>query len=647
MSRKDFKRGFEAAINAQKGFNQKQAEATEELGKRIGKKFDEFGDIIDFVIDDLNVSEKKRLYNLNNTHDINELGEQEKILLLSILYVLIKEYGQNNEYQKKYYFSVKKALDIANPDGNIDVSAVANVDNLNDSKVMYRVVCEFLFLAHSNHECGDLNDEILSNFNVNKKSADDILNQIIEVYNVFGIDGILNHYNADENANNDFEKETNTNINDGPNFVIYEDITISSMTHIAEGETLEYRNKNITIESIINCEGTLSFHSCNITFNSPNKINEIELKDNATLVAKNCKFICLSHIDKTFIKCGDLTSITFDKCQFNDCSYFIRNTSAYIKEFSIINSTITNCSTNFVYIDNYGDYSDRKIIFKDNTINNESLSTDFVPKGCYSHSIIYINNQSENTEVCVSNNLVVEKSEYREKIGSDDNLKYFVLTNSEVSNCTFIGAKYCVEAIGVYDCVFKNCSSPIVIKYKGKLKNCLFRNCISSINSEYGTTISNSKFIGCKGNLFDGSRQGGSTIEYCEVINHINTGNNYTDSSIIFNRDGDKNSKSNTMKNCIFNGCVLNKNYLVSTHCYEKPKGVVAYIENCNFRNIKSKENHGKIIREKDSFFGFLDVKSEIHAISIFNCDGIENVNKEDFVADKSVRDSARELESK
>lgn len=179
-----------------------------------------------------------------------------------------------------------------------------------------------------------------------------------------------------------------------------------------------------------------------------------------------------------------------------------------------------------------------------------------------------------------------------------------------------------------------------------KLKNCLFRNCISSIDSGYGTTISYSKFIGCKGNLFNGSRQGGSTIEYCEIINHINTGNDHTESSIIFNRDGDKNSKSNTMKNCIFNGCVLNINYLVSTHCYEKPRGIVAYIENCIFSNIKSKDKNDTIIREKDSYFGFLDVKNEFAAISVYNCSGIENVNKEDSVADKSVRDSARELEN-
>ena len=43
MSKKDFKRGVEAAIGANTAFMHKQAEATAELGKRIVQKIDEQG----------------------------------------------------------------------------------------------------------------------------------------------------------------------------------------------------------------------------------------------------------------------------------------------------------------------------------------------------------------------------------------------------------------------------------------------------------------------------------------------------------------------------------------------------------------------------------------------------------------------------
>ena len=78
MSKKDFKRGVEAAAKANEAFMRKQAVAVEELGKRIVQKIDEQGKIIDVVLDKLNAQEKKELYNLQSAYDIAELGKNEK-----------------------------------------------------------------------------------------------------------------------------------------------------------------------------------------------------------------------------------------------------------------------------------------------------------------------------------------------------------------------------------------------------------------------------------------------------------------------------------------------------------------------------------------------------------------------------------------
>lgn len=196
MSKKDFIRGVEAAAKANEAFMKKQAEATEELGKRIVQKIDEQGEIIDVVLDTLNNLEKKELYDLQNAYDIKGLGENEKEVLASVLLTLISKYGQDSEDQKDYYFAVKKHLGVAEVSSDFDLSLIENVDSRSELKAIFYTVCEFLFLKSGDTSFLDEFEEEIGYFGLSRKTICEIVEPIEKVYELLGLRGIAEHYGS-------------------------------------------------------------------------------------------------------------------------------------------------------------------------------------------------------------------------------------------------------------------------------------------------------------------------------------------------------------------------------------------------------------------------------------------------------------------
>ena len=194
MSKKDFKRGVEAAISANTVFMHKQAEATAELGKRIVQKIDEQGKIIDVILDTLNTQEKKELYNLQSAYDIAALGENEKEVLVSYLLTLIAKYGQDSQQQKDYYFAVKQHLGVTDACPNFDLSLVENVDSKSELKAMLQTVCEFLFLKTGDMSFLEEFENEIDCFGLSHKVIREIGESIEPIYATLGLRGIVEHY---------------------------------------------------------------------------------------------------------------------------------------------------------------------------------------------------------------------------------------------------------------------------------------------------------------------------------------------------------------------------------------------------------------------------------------------------------------------
>jgi len=545
----------------------------------------------------------------------------------------------------------------------------------NETVLLYRLIQSYHYVATNEF---DDESELLDFLRISRKDEKNVKADIQDTIKFLGseyyIDSLTENFDYRLIEVDMLEWEETSDVADEEqtlDFIMFEDMTISSMIHIAANETLEYKNKNIKIESLIQCSGTLVFESCNIIYNvskdplstltnsATNKKSEIILKGTATFIAKNCTFVCERKTEKVFINSsnGD-SSVTFENCKFKDCTYFVGD---YVKEFLLVNSEISNCADSFVKLYFYND--EAKCRVEGNAITNDKLSTFNMPNDKYDSITLFYIHQGFDTdmELSISNNSIVQKREFKESPEdlaytylNDIKITYFNIDNGTISKCTFNGAEHCVAgALNVEECIFRNCTKPVESienqKYRANIKKCLFRNCTESITAKPDTTISNCKFLGCKGTVINGlyAWNGGVIVEFCEFLNHINTSDSFRDASIILNRSKKSSSKSNDVKNCVFDGCVLGANYLVASNCHEKPYNKVVYVENCEFRNCKTKRKDKRVIRENDSYYGFLDTVNEFKAISVYDCTGLDNVNLEGSSCDRAVKESALALAEK
>ena len=193
MSKNDFQRGIEVAANANQDFMRKQAEATEAVEKRIVQKIDDLGNVIEMIVDDLSKQELERLYSIKSEMELTDLSENERKLLVSLLFTLMTKYNQANSRQKEYFFNVKTYLQVENPT-DCDLQSVANIDSRKDTKLIYYVVCEFLFLANGNHTYKEDFSEFLDNFYVKPMEIEEIEERIDSVYAILGLEGLIRHF---------------------------------------------------------------------------------------------------------------------------------------------------------------------------------------------------------------------------------------------------------------------------------------------------------------------------------------------------------------------------------------------------------------------------------------------------------------------
>ena len=198
MSVNDFNRGTESQARAHYAFMRKQGEATTELEKRIIKKIDQNGDVVNVLIDELNQQEMDRVFGICSSLDIGVLDSSDQIKLLSYLKAMTTRRGQTTQQQLDYFFAVKRYLNIGNVADTIDFNSISELDlSRSELKAFLECVCEFLFLKSGTKDFLDVFKEELDCFGFNDKIVGEIVSTIEKTYDFFGIQGIIEHYSLE------------------------------------------------------------------------------------------------------------------------------------------------------------------------------------------------------------------------------------------------------------------------------------------------------------------------------------------------------------------------------------------------------------------------------------------------------------------
>ena len=150
MSKKDYKKGMSDAMEAYEAFSEKQEAATRHVAKQVNKvadKVDKLGGKIGEITTRITDHEKAALYRLNTPVDIADLGNQEKKMLVAILYQLASDETEVAEDQQNYIRAVQQYLSIFNPQTEIDLEVVEGIEDIPTQKAVLQAVLEFLYLG--------------------------------------------------------------------------------------------------------------------------------------------------------------------------------------------------------------------------------------------------------------------------------------------------------------------------------------------------------------------------------------------------------------------------------------------------------------------------------------------------------------------
>ena len=191
---KKYKEGMKAGAAPFEKIFEDQSKQTKESMDAINANVDSIHSVVDVVLDDLVAQEKQRVYNLDTDYDILTLDQDEREFAIAMLYTLSQLMDETTEKQKQYLLNIQRYLNIRNPQVQIEVSSIENIENLKTQRMLYRIVTEYLFLAQENFEYAENFKYIFDYFSINKQSKNSIRGNIENIYKAVGADGLIEFY---------------------------------------------------------------------------------------------------------------------------------------------------------------------------------------------------------------------------------------------------------------------------------------------------------------------------------------------------------------------------------------------------------------------------------------------------------------------
>lgn len=478
-------------------------------------------------------------------------------------------------------------------------------------------------------------EDILDEFDFGRKTIDEIKSHINNTYKLRGYAGFIDKYisfefeELDEEFYIDLEDVFEELEENQQELGELEYIQVVNILHISKDETKIFKNSRVHINSYINCEGHLSFDSCEIYYNENDYANGISLAEGASIDIINSRIICNGINESTFIHGERENSVVMKSCELNNCNYFIKLNSD--SELLFDNCIINNPNINFLngYVEN-GIISNCQINFTEKNHEDEKGNfSDFF--GIFREKIFGLTGRVKVKECIISGS---------EQFSSDLNkLKLFDIDGAIYENCSFININSCIDnAEEVSKCNFYKCKDVVTLKsdyynsnVSAKLTDCLFEECERVVEADKGSHILNCQFVRCKNRIIGVGYDGGVTIEFCEFYN-ITYDKDITlseDACLYFKRTKGKQSTCSTVKKCIFDGINVGDGFLIFGDVFEKVSGSTVYLQDCSFRNCVTKRESGKIIKDYDHYYGLFNKKVEIKTVSISGCNGLDKINKE------------------
>lgn len=206
--KKEYQRGMADAASSAGAKLSEVDEAISRLGENLRTGVSQSTENIRSILDVLESNEREKLFGLSDRITIREdLEDNQKVLLMSVLYSLAANLGTVNEAQQHYLRSMYQYLGLRNDPQIIDLAKISNVDSKDDSTILYVVLNEFLYLGFQDWNYLESEDfQVVSkSFNLSQSAKEQVIHDIRWKVQIMGIEAIVLPYES-----KDFPRDKNT-----------------------------------------------------------------------------------------------------------------------------------------------------------------------------------------------------------------------------------------------------------------------------------------------------------------------------------------------------------------------------------------------------------------------------------------------------
>ena len=577
--------------------------------------------------------------------DFSDLSREKKVLIASLL-IMADPSAQRNEYSKQYIGSVLRAANITSFDNTVKIDAVDCLDR-EEQELLYRMI---LIDRHLMDIDFDDPCEVIEWISVKPKRKKEIEYSIKDTASAVSPEFFATYYEKTNEILDEVSEEgiwfevfydtTEADVVEETaepvDPIEYEDIILTSILHIPHGEIHTFINKVLHIQTSIDCEGELKFHNCIIHYGEEDRVCEIKVSGNGSILMDRCTIEGHSYSKENIFIRIDSANCTakFLNCNIFNCSSFLHTKANFLVE----KCNIINPGINFFNASDY--YNKEYPPTIHSTIFKYVNPPEFIKKSLAERFMEIITaNCFIFSECSVTGTLRIRTAE--EAAQHDDYSPTFIRSCSfTMDNVQFRGISSAFHGRGrVTNSIFEECNN--IFNTFGfyddlEIEQCKFEKCTNIIPDAYRSSFLHCKFTDCFNGLISSIVGGKTNIEYCEFLNWSAKKEEksiftraFSRAMIELGRGKDKNYGSSSIKSCVFDGMTAHQYYIIIGSVFEKIDGYVAYIDNCTFINCSTGRDDGKVIKDHDRYSGVFKKDITVKTVSIApNCRGLDQVKK-------------------
>ncbi|UVL42369.1 hypothetical protein LOY55_09780 [Pseudomonas sp. B21-040] len=566
--------------------------------------------------------ENRVLLGLETLPTLEQLAYVEKQILAGLLLKFSGSQSATGVDQQTYANGLISLLQVEPAIGEPLLGALDHIREIETKRLMLVCCLEYLYLHSNSFEFDDDTQGVIDAFDFGDKTVKSLQDKVRAAQMLRGNAGLAGKFGL---ATNDLlEKDFFISFDEveEPAFSAepaeLESFTISTVLHIPVGEERVFTNKDILIQSYVNCEGSLIFENCRIQYNVGDLPDRITLSEGARLKFVDSHVEC-KRIDEGngyFVQGKGKNSVMCTNTLFDGCNHFL-DVGGSDNQLDIQACIIKNPGKSFIHSHGYESTARiEKSVVKFSDISTELLSH-YQSYGSIIHSSVAIEFNDCVFQGCES---ILEKSVCITLL----DVKY-----GKLKSCGFFQIKNVViSADLIEECYFENCEDVYTSDYGNQktILNSVFKRCNNVIDG-IDINIENTQFFECGKRLVGGS---GYKIRFCEFINTKPNDNSYSVSSgtsLHFLGSGD--SAPSEITKCKFDGYDGGDCFLISASIFNKFSGSKVNLSECTFSNCRTTRPSGKIIKEFDFYYGLFNRRIETKPVSIYKCRGLDKINTE------------------